>query len=573
MAYPDIKDVGALQDVIRYGVPWHGRIEAGTLHTGKLDTLGAEITRAWAQPEGGECWVIQAPQTQTVNGVTSIIPGTVLPDPYATAPAQKTADAEQGMELTNYAILSGAGDIHGKAFLRTNDDKHRWIWIDDEGKVWSVVFGLVAGTPSVASGVDYDGFPPRDWSFADTITARFKIRRFGEIRTDGPPAPEYVYTYVIPANGLQQDTPSGFAASGNMILRDLSPRGHLALMEIHSLVTDTQQNLNMYGTLSGNPPLVSHRECSNALGFVEFALSGTGAAAVISMSVVASRAQALGTIDISVTPVTDHAVYACVGNGQATYDIDRSATGLVSIVDRIFGYHYDTAGTRIPHKMTFTLNASTSYTVPMGASASFTYQGDYSISYTIGAHTWSATRTRKSSCSNDGTTLSGTYESSGMTGGEDEPYSEAFIANDDVRQGTHLGTFSDTYSVCGTAMSMQGSQYGYLLYPGTTNGYYGYLLTSGGQWWPEELTSTLAREGRMKIVPFRLGRAAYNLAHRITFDSLMVSFGDFKSSLGTITEAATQKSHLPVDPSVRRGGFNPISKELFFPLSHSVNFT
>jgi hypothetical protein len=568
----DIKAAGALAGIVRYGIPWHGRIEGGVLYTGKLDALDAEITRAgWAQPASSDCWLIMAPQKQTIDGVTSILPGTTLPDPYLDAPAQKLADAAEGKELTNWAMLSGAGDIYGKPYARTNDYKHRWIWVDDTGTAYAVEFGLVAGTAqTLFSGADYDGFVRRDWAFSGPITARFRFTRFGELSTSGEIATATVVDYVIAADGLDQAAPVCQATGGNMILRDLSPHGHKALMEVHSLNYDTNEILQMYG---GTLPLVSHRECSNPLGFVEFSLSGTGAAPVVGMSVVAGRAATFGAQSITVTPVSDLAQYVCVGVGEFTVNIDRRATGVVSITDRIFGYHYDAAGALVPHKMSFVHNQSYSEIVNMGATATIDVVKDYTVTYSIGAHSWTMTRTRSATATNDGATYSGNFSVSGNSGAEDEPSSGFWDEGGDVTDGKYLGTYSDNYGVCGTTHAIQGTSFPYLVYPPTSSpGQYAWLLTSGGEWWPETLMDTLSEHGRMKIMPFRLGRAAYNLSYRIYGGAYYAEYGSFKSSLGTITESAAQKSWL--SPGyVLLGGFDPRNKVLLFPKAARVAFS
>ena len=144
MPLSDIKDAGALAGVDQFGVPWHGRIVGGVLYTGKLDAEGAEITRPWTQPGTSDCWLIRAPQTQTVDGVTSTIPGTGLPDPYAgtAGAARKNADALDGRELKNYALLSGKTSmIHGQAL-----GQHRWLYIAPTGAVWQINFGYLSGS-------------------------------------------------------------------------------------------------------------------------------------------------------------------------------------------------------------------------------------------------------------------------------------------------------------------------------------------------------------------------------------------------------------------------------------------
>lgn len=406
----DIKDAGGLADIVRFGVPWHGRVEGGVLYTGKLDALGAEITRAWPQPASGDCWLIQAPQKQTVDGVTSVLPGTTLPDPYLDAPEAKAAAALEGKDLTNYALVTGAGNIHGKAFARTNDDKHRWIWIDDNGDAFAVTFGLVDGTAQLAEFLDYDGYYARDWSFSGNVTARFRIKRFGDIKRNGESAPVVTLSHVMSAADMGQDGPAldGLyivtdgpynITGGNMILRDLSQTGDKAIMEIHSSVFDTTMNRRIFG-FPGGRPLVSHREYSNPLGFVQFTLSGTGAAPVVGMSVLASRTAALGVqshtrpgYSMTSAWVCDECIttpdgvvceYAC-----SWHEVSQT---VVSYADRVVGYGFDAAGTPQPHLMARRVQYDNDRTVTPTTFGAGTYADSTSrqttVTVTVGANVY-----------------------------------------------------------------------------------------------------------------------------------------------------------------------------------------
>lgn len=357
----DIKDAGALAGIRRYGVPWHGRIESGTLYTGKLDTLGSEITRAWPQPVGGDCWLIQRPG---------------LPDPYADDAAGKAEAALEGKELTNWALLAGAGNVHGKAFTRTADYKHRWLWVDANGETFSVTFGLVAGTPKLDTvyGTDADGFTPRDFMFADAMTARFLIRRYGDLRVEGEPAPTVTVDHVIDGGALGQATPAllnvrAFDAgvfnidAGNMILRDLTPTGNKAIMEVHSLIFDSVMNRRTFGSVVGTRPFVTHRECSRSLGYVEFTLSGTGAAPSVSMSVLATREAVLGTRSHEYT-ATSFSTSGCPEDDADPWSFSWSFTQVYSFEGRVVGYGYNSSGT----PEAYTLAASTETTSSLESS-------------------------------------------------------------------------------------------------------------------------------------------------------------------------------------------------------------
>lgn len=266
----DIKEAGALAAVVRYGVPWHGRIEGGVLHTGKLDALGAEITRSWTQPATPDCWLIKKPG---------------LPDPYLDDADGKTAAALEGKELTNYALLSGFGDVHGKRYRRVGGYKCRWIWFDDAGEAWAVEFAIVSGTVLSTPYSDVFGNSIKGWAFADDMTVRLRLTRFGELRHGAESAVPLAVDTVIAGGALGQATPAitGYG-SGFMELHQVNPAGSKVIMQIQALVYPT-----VYGGYDYSPPI----------GYVQFALSGLGSAPDVAVSVLATRAQTIGTHSIS----------------------------------------------------------------------------------------------------------------------------------------------------------------------------------------------------------------------------------------------------------------------------------
>jgi len=355
MANPlqDIKEAGVLAALVRFGVPWHGTVIGGTLSTGLVDELSAEITRTWPQPDSSDCWLIQKPG---------------LPDPYAGegGPERKAEDALRGHEYTEWALLTGGGNIHGDAYSRGETYRHRWIWFDSEGEAYAVEFGL-AGHGAAVEGTygpykDADGLDAEDWPFADDLKARFRFTRFGHLMVDGftdNPADQIIVDVTLTTEELGQDTPtlagvkiydgSGveqFAEAGNMVLRDLTPTGDQAIFEIHSLVFDTARSRALMGTFIDGTPFVSHREFSNPLGFVMFTLSGTGLAPSIGFDLIADRATVLGSYSHTrpTETITSNMVCDCSGDPVVCLGICEysSTTRLVKQqTGRIVGYYFD----------------------------------------------------------------------------------------------------------------------------------------------------------------------------------------------------------------------------------------
>lgn len=309
----DIKDAGALAGIVRYGVPWHGRIEGGVLYTGKLDALGAEITRAWPQPVTQDCWLIRKPG---------------LPDPYAGAAAAKAEAALEGKELTNWALLSGEGNIHGKAYGR-----NRWIWIDDDGNACMVAL-VLSGSALTGTGLDWDGLTPRDFSFGSNWTATFNIKRFGHLVEDGePPAATVSTSCTFSAADIGQDAPTIIGVSGgNILLRDISQTGARAVFEVHSRINDAQLG----------------REYTRSLGYIEFVLSGTAEAPSAAFNVLATRTQTLGTYSVTGSDYICTTPNSCTlmsGTTSTVWESGgftdvRNGSTTIAISGRIVGYVY-----------------------------------------------------------------------------------------------------------------------------------------------------------------------------------------------------------------------------------------
>lgn len=580
----DIKDAGGLAGVVRYGVPWHGRIEGGTLYTGKLDADGAEVTRAWPQPGGSDCWLIQRPG---------------LADPYADAAAQKTADALEGKELMTYALLSGAGNLHGKAITRGSVFKHRWIWIDVDGVPWSVKFGLTGGVQVLSSRtdvvetaavIDADGFGNRDWRFDADVTARFELTRYGELTRDGlPAAVPAVFDYVISAGALGQSSPdlvdivvpdvgNYTIVGGNMILRDLTPTGDSAIMEVHSLTYDTAHTRRVFGVVGGLPQ-VSHRESSNPLGFVQFTISGSGAAPVIGMSLLAGRAATLGTSSHT-RPVYDQtSSYLCkdcadiIGDdpdvGVVCNWACQSSTTEQQVwltADRIIGYDFAAGGAPQAHTLTHRHQYDrTDVVMPTETGGSHTTNrvDETVVTVSVGGNSHIVT-------------LSTTVEEAGsLSGGVCTTTTTTTFASDSGVPGSNYTTTTSGTGGC-SALAwesglLEGSCGTACKIPTPFSPYSAAQMAATAYTLPTDMSAT---GGDMSTTPtsvVRVGSGLYSVMHG--------TFGT--ASLGSVCLISQHQKAVAYNvwnsayPSAGRlyGARNPSTGEIAFPKTGPVNFT
>lgn len=106
MALGDIKDAGILAEFVRWGWPWHGLIQAGTVGATGQDHI---------QPAKCNSWLID-------KGL----------DPLDLTPDQIAAYAAEGMEWRNYALIAG-GTVYGAEL-----DDQTYIAVDDVGDNWMV---------------------------------------------------------------------------------------------------------------------------------------------------------------------------------------------------------------------------------------------------------------------------------------------------------------------------------------------------------------------------------------------------------------------------------------------------
>jgi len=345
----DIKDAGAIAGVVRFGIPWHGRIESGVLYTGLNDEFGNEVTRSWSSPINGNCWVIQKPG---------------LPDPYAGDDGgdRRIDDNLQGKDYATYALLTGNGIVHGKSII-ANTYNQAWIWIDDDGIPWSVSYKW------------------QNFAFNAAFTMSFKLVRFGELRVDGPAAEEHIITRSIEAGAIKQADPVMEAAQNTLTLRmfDVSRTGSAVIFAVYAA-----------GAVTPEKPLGFFR--------IDFSLAdGVRSAA---FTLLADRATTLGTLTAT-NAYTDNTEIICddpeITYGASNHTIDGNR--IYVYTSRIIGMHFSATDEVLLAEINAT-DASSYYLtrVTNGTHINYTQtQSDtYSINYQVSINglTLSADSTR-----------------------------------------------------------------------------------------------------------------------------------------------------------------------------------
>lgn len=154
MALPDIKDVGIVAGFTVWGWPYHGVCEGGMI------TLPNATTHAMTQPANELTWLIDM-------GLPAI----------ERSPTELLADADNGFEWRNYALMSG-GVVYGKQ-LNPAHALGTFIHVDEVGSSWAITW--TSFDPAVA---------PYKKS-----TLHFEIARFGELLVDGEVRPK-IYVSV-----------------------------------------------------------------------------------------------------------------------------------------------------------------------------------------------------------------------------------------------------------------------------------------------------------------------------------------------------------------------------------------
>ena len=123
MALEDIKDAGGLAGFVRWGWPYHGLCEGGA-----IGSSGQTIP----QPDTGHTWLIDRN-----------LPALDI------SPAEIAAEALEGREWLNYALISG-GSIYGTALptvmVGGSVTHNSYIHIDSDGAAWLIT--LTCSYPS-----------------------------------------------------------------------------------------------------------------------------------------------------------------------------------------------------------------------------------------------------------------------------------------------------------------------------------------------------------------------------------------------------------------------------------------
>jgi hypothetical protein len=305
----DIKDAGALAGIVRFGVPWHGRIEDGALYTGKLDGDGNEITRAWAQPATGDCWLVKKPG---------------LDDPYAgeDGPARQAADAAEGRQYKNFALVSGLGNVHGKNIMSAGY-RCAWIWFDPDGRAWAVSFKHHAGT---VSGSKY--------KFSDPMTLRFLFSRFGDMKKQGSGHTQFTVDVVADPGDLGQSSPVFTEGNyGLLVLSDVNETGSQSIFSVSIESSSVESTLRLN---------------TAPVGFVAFDLAMVAGVPSVSLTVLKTREETLGTLTYSGRRVGTQLSYENSICGATVVAMDHSRTVNVNantlLSNRLVGCHFNSLG-------------------------------------------------------------------------------------------------------------------------------------------------------------------------------------------------------------------------------------
>ncbi|ANQ83713.1 hypothetical protein dqs_0637 [Azoarcus olearius] len=227
------------------GHPWHGLCRAGVL------TLPNGTTRPYAQPASGDAYVLRVPGVPAVER----------------SPEDAADDVVTGRTWLPYAIVSGSDyQIYSRPL-----GAGRWVYVDSAGDRWLVTTTLHGAT-------------------LDTLTAGSTITvtlaRFGVI--GGTPA---THTYTVTVPDLGQATPTLYrptSTGASVLAPDLvtgrlfaiHPSGTAAVFqlahEVDALIRNSQARW---------------RPC----GWMELQITGAGASAAVSLVVLKTRRETVGT--------------------------------------------------------------------------------------------------------------------------------------------------------------------------------------------------------------------------------------------------------------------------------------
>lgn len=244
------------------GNPYHGLVRGGQI------TLPNGSARPYPQPVG-EHWQ---------RGSTALIKHPNAPGITRT-PEQQAEDTAAGLQWWGRAILSGK-QLYGK-------ELPGWIYIDPNGDRWLVTTTL--SSAHLSGGVC-------------TVT----LARFGVL--GGEPL---THSYDVTVPNMGQSSPVISGTTGTRVQRyHSSPTGSAAVFEV---AVEYSQGYELFWRW-------------RAVGWVEMALSGTGAECVIAVVVRKTRAQTLGArIDEAAALTADN--YYLIDQADGSRTVSQQATG------------------------------------------------------------------------------------------------------------------------------------------------------------------------------------------------------------------------------------------------------
>lgn len=254
---PDREILGRLGII---GHPWHGLCRNGVL------TLPNGATKTYPQPSGGAAWVLRVPGTPAVSRTAE----------------QLAADEAAGMQWLDYAIFSGdTTQIYSKLL-----GVGRWIYADSSGDRWLVTTTLHAATVAALES-------------AGSITVT--LDRFGVV---GGAPESHVYVVTLPALGQDSPTLYNPNTGGGVLAKTAITARRFAVRHDGSRATFRLgvdiSTLQRYTQSDVRP-----------VGWVEVQIAGAGGSAVVSATVLKTRAATLPD-RVSTDDLTSHALYQTV---------------------------------------------------------------------------------------------------------------------------------------------------------------------------------------------------------------------------------------------------------------------
>jgi hypothetical protein len=241
------------------GSPLHGLVKGGQI------TLANNATRAYPQPAGsfdmaGATYSVERPGMPAVS---------LTPEQAAEATAN-------GWQWRNRAMLSGSQrELYGKPL-------GGWIYIDSAGDRWLV-------TNTIES---------QSTDFVTALSGTVTLTRFGDF---GKPTESHTYSVSLTDLGQAPGQPEPLKMYNTFSsLVEISSAG----LDVYALSPDGARAAIMINTTSQELPSIYGRDLHYryALGWLELAITGAGAAAGVSLSVLRTRAQ---TLFVSATVVNN----------------------------------------------------------------------------------------------------------------------------------------------------------------------------------------------------------------------------------------------------------------------------